>query len=195
MSLHTPVTVVDSSAASTVALNAFDYLATRVQSDLLRCNPNIDSTLSAGDKKASLEEKVIAKQSNLGRDIKSGFQSRYGKRAPKRSPDEEHDKDSSLRKSRRLLESVSASKSKSPLVAECAFAVTPMNVTFTEESLAPPHCAIRPSIRSTSYTRLSSNLIVRLNNDDEFILVVPSISNDTLTDSLSAPGEKSHPVT
>ena len=74
MSLHTPVTIVDSSAASTVALNAFDYLAARVQSDLLRCNPDIDSTLSAGDKKASLEEKVIAKQSNLGRDIKSGFQ-------------------------------------------------------------------------------------------------------------------------
>ena len=61
-----------------------------------------------------------------------------------------------------------------------------MNVTFTEDSLAPPHRAIRPSLRSTSYTRLSSNLIVRLNNDDEFILVVPSISNDTPTDSLSA---------
>jgi len=148
-------------------------------------NPDhIDPTMAKPARKKQTKKAANNKHNGIMRMISSAFTMKLGKTstantAAKRKLDAEDHISSSIRKSKRISRSASSSKSYEPSTLGFKADIAPMDITFSEESLAPPHRPMPPSILSVSYRRLSASQMVRLSVNDEIIIVIPQLTAKT----------------
>ena len=165
---------------------AFEYLGAKIEADHLAWSSHANTDLAASDPSLSRRENVvrtIARSSanekavrwvknNIARLLHSGFAAALG-RGKRSATEPEPLSDNTRRSKRQRRETTHAI----PPPSTAAATILPMDSTFSEDSLAPLHRPIPISTESTPYTRIDARQMIRLDIDDEFILLFPAVSS------------------
>ena len=184
-----------SAAATPYFAIAFDHLSAKIQSEELSLSPHsnphvaaLDSSLSrraivarAADRSIANEKAVQWVKNNIARLLKSGFSAVLGK--GKRAATVQEPSSDNTRRSKRQRR---LPTHPFPPSSTAATSATPMDSTFSEDSLAPFHRPIPISTESAPYTRIDARIMIRLDIDNEFILLYPAVSSTLHPKCLSA---------
>ena len=166
--------------------DAFEFLGARVRADLLAWSPhhfNDDAPPVAPTSRRAIAARATELSNarekaahwvklKVIRLLKSGFTASLGK--GKRTADVSEPSSDATRRSKRQRH---ATPPMYPHPSSAAASVQPMYLTFSEDSLAPCHRPIPHSTRSAPYTRIRPKQMVKLDIDNEFILVLPAVSS------------------
>ena len=165
---------------------AFEHLGAKIQAEHLAWSPHSqpDNAASypslsrralvarATDRSNAHERSARWVKNNVTRLLKSGFSAVLGK-AKRASAAPEPSSDSSRRSKRQRRSPTHPSSPPSTAAAS----VGPFDSTFSEDSLAPFHLPVPISTESAPYTRIGAHKMVRLDVEDEFILLFPAVSS------------------
>ena len=173
------------SVATPYFAEAFEYLGAKIQAEHLAWSPHsnpddaaLDPTLSrrvlvarANERSNANEKAARWVKNNFTRLLKSGFSAVLGK-GKRAAAVPDPSSDNSRRSKRQRLSTIHLSAPPSTVAAS----VGAFDSTFSEDSLAPFHLPIPISTESAPYTRIGAHKMIRLDIDDEFILLFPAVT-------------------
>ena len=174
------------SVATPYFADAFEYLGAKIQADHLAWSPHynpdgsaLDETISrralvarATDRSNANEKAARWVKNNFTRLLKSGFKAVLGK-GKRAAAVPDPSSDNSRRSKRQRLLTIHLSAPPSTVAAS----IGAFDSTFKEDSLAPFHIPIPISTESVPYTRIGAHIMIRLDIDDELILLFPAVSS------------------